>query len=700
MRATALLLLAALGCTAPDRRPPRAPEPAPAEARPREPAAAAADLPTEPDPAGPLAAAPPDVPAEAEPLEGAWCAELASPGGPLRFGLVLARDGARWKARVENGAETIDVGAVEVGGGEVELSFPHYDARIVAGVDARGARLEGAWTKTSSGGRASSLPFAARHVGEAAAGGPRCGPREPARSPERFAGRFAVRFASAPDDPAVGVVELDGAVARGTFLTSTGDHRFLAGAVEGDRLVLAAFDGAHAFLYAAAAREDGSLAGDFWSGDRWHDAWTAVRDAGAAPADPYALVRSRPELPLASLVFSDLDGRARSLAEPAFAGRAVVLQVLGSWCPNCHDETAWLAPLERRLRARGLSVVGLAFEYVDDLERASAQVRRMRERHGAEYPVLIAGLADKGRAAAALPALERVLAFPTTLLLSGDGRVAAVHTGFAGPATGDEHARTTAELERRIEALLEEPAREADPAIVSLLLSDAWRDRRDGLFVHFEPSGGVLRFDAREALRFDRPASLEPVRRGTVAISGSSVVLCDEGGGACDAWTLDARAGVMLDARDAGHRLTPAARATVPVVDGRGISEPGDLLAALGDADARVRREAVYWLAVQQQEEMLERPFDPRAQLEDADPEVRATAAWAAGALGAGDARARLVALLGEPHPFVRRAAARALAALGGDAALDARRGDLDPVVREVANAPPVVREEGPGEPR
>ena len=37
----------------------------------------------------------------------------------------------------------------------------------------------------------------------------------------------------------------------GTFLTETGDHRFLAGQVRGAEMYLSTFDGAHAFLYKA-----------------------------------------------------------------------------------------------------------------------------------------------------------------------------------------------------------------------------------------------------------------------------------------------------------------------------------------------------------------------------------------------------------------------------------------------------------------
>ena len=37
--------------------------------------------------------------------------------------------------------------------------------------------------------------------------------------------------------------------------------------------------------------------------------------------------------------------------------------MFGSWCPNCHDAAEYLVELDRRYRSRGLSILGLAFEF-------------------------------------------------------------------------------------------------------------------------------------------------------------------------------------------------------------------------------------------------------------------------------------------------------------------------------------------------
>jgi thiol-disulfide isomerase/thioredoxin len=382
-----------------------------------------------------------------------WRAWLDSPGGELPFGLELGAD----RAVIHNGRERIDA-ALRRDGAEVRIGFAHYDAEIVAREVA--GELRGTWRKRKDRTSFTEMPF------RATAG---VQPRFPGTAAEgealaRLPGRWAVAFARDPQ-PAVGIFETaaDGSV-TGTFLTTLGDYRYLAGSLAGDRLRLSCFDGAHAFLFAATLRTDGTLIGDFWSGDAWHETWTARRDAAAALPDALALTRWVPPAgdPFGGLAFPDLDGRVRALADPEFGGKARILLVFGSWCPNCHDEAADLAELARRYRGRGLAVLGLAFERTGDLERDAAQVRTFVQRHRIDFPILIAGLADKAKATQALPLLDEVRAYPTTVFLAGDGRVHAVHTGYSGPATGEAHRALRARFETLIEELLAPQAAYAD----------------------------------------------------------------------------------------------------------------------------------------------------------------------------------------------------------------------------------------------
>lgn len=388
-----------------------------------------------------------DLRAPAEELHvGPWRACLESPGGELPFGLEIARQGAKLSATIVNGEERILVPSTTAENDELVLDMPHYDSTIRARISPYGTRLTGEWKKRSGLDRWTVMPFRAE-----AGWAPRFRPIEDVRTMTQvMRGRFAVKFGKS-DDPAVAILRPgSGSEIEGTILTTTGDYRWLAGSMEGVRLRLSCFDGAHAFLVDASLDAEGVLRGQFWSGDRWQETFEAGPDPKAALPDEFGQVHWKDGLGLADLRYPDLDGQMRSLGEPEFAGRAIILQVLGSWCPNCHDETAYLSKVYDRYRERGLSIVGLAFEHTGEFARDAEQVKRLRARHDVKYPILLAGLSDKQKAAEAIPALDRVLAFPTTIFLHGDGRVRAVHSGFAGPATKEEHEK----LARRFEALL------------------------------------------------------------------------------------------------------------------------------------------------------------------------------------------------------------------------------------------------------
>ncbi len=384
---------------------------------------------------------------------GSWRAWLESPGGQLPFGLDLSQDGDTWQATVVNGSERIEIPEVEVAGEELRLAIPHYDSGIRATIEADGTELRGEWTKRSGTEKWSKLPFRAR-----AGIGPRFEPLPASVASPRLEApeRWHVQFEKS-DDPSVMILRFGATgTVEATFLTTTGDYRFLAGSFEGNRLRLSCFDGAHAFLFDARLDDAGRLRGDFWSRDSWHETWTATPDLEAALPDAFEQTKWIDHIALADLEFPDLTGKKRSLADPAFDGRARILYVFGSWCPNCHDQAAYLKELQERFGPRGLSILGLAFELTDDFERNVAQIRRYQERHGSAYPILIAGPSDKKKATEALKALDRVRSYPTTIFLTADGEVVAVHTGFSGPATGPAYDNLRSRFESILEGLLSE----------------------------------------------------------------------------------------------------------------------------------------------------------------------------------------------------------------------------------------------------
>ena len=589
---------------------------------------------------------------------GEWRATLASPGGELPFELVIDATGT---ARVVNGAETIPVPEVRATAGELVLGFPHYDSAIRAKLE--GKTLVGAWEKRTSAPEPARLVF--RAVRDRA-------PRfavDPGRvegAPASIAGRWSVRFASSAE-PAVGLFEEANGAVTGTFLTTTGDYRFLAGDYSGGHLRLSCFDGAHAFLFDARATPDG-LAGTVHSGASWTEAWTATRDDAAELADEWSSTRWDDSIPLAMLTFPDLEGRARSLAEWQLGAKAIMLVLLGSWCPNCHDELRDLAELDRRMRPKGLAIVGLAFEHSGEHARDAQQVRRALVRHRASFPVLLAGRSNKGRAGEAVPQLSGVRAFPTTVFLHRDGRARAVHTGYSGPGTGAAHAALLAEFERIATELIEEP--EPDPApIFARIAAGSWVDVPNYFRTTIFHDANGSRF-----LSDDPNWQVEPGAHGLheLRVAGVSAWFGDR------LYAFDAMTGVFLDPFDAGHRLVPEMHVTPTTIPEHPLPEPSWTLmpesvdSLLQSTDARYRREALFTSVRAFHKGRRPEPVDPTPHLADADVLVRCVAAWATGELRVTEAVPRLAELSEHGYGPLRREVARALKRIGSKDALPA----------------------------
>ena len=409
-----------------------------------------------------------------ERLVGTWRAELASPGGPLPFTLRIFEQDGGLAAVAVNGEEEAPFSHVRPSDTGVELAMEWYDSEIRAELDRfDGLDMKGEWRKTAPEGD-SRLPFkASRNDLPDRPAAPRFAPMAPLdfatgspdpAVPDSVEGHWAMEFTDEDGtEPARGEFRQEGTRVTGTILTPVGDYRYLEGTFELGRLRLSTFDGAHAFLFDGEAKVDGSLYGQFWSRDSYHARWTArpiSADERVLP-DAWELVGLTNEEGRFSFSFPDLDGHLVSLEDDRFQGKVVLVNIFGSWCPNCNDKAPVLAEWYRRYRGRGLEIVGLAYEFSGDPERDGRQVRRFAERHGVEYPLLLAGTSDKEKAAESLPDLGAVVAFPTTVFIGRDGLARRIHTGFAGPGTGERYKRLLARLEGQIEVLLAEQDSEA-----------------------------------------------------------------------------------------------------------------------------------------------------------------------------------------------------------------------------------------------
>lgn len=63
----------------------------------------------------------------------------------------------------------------------------------------------------------------------------------------------------------------------GTFLTESGDYRYLDGTVQANKLYLSCFDGAHAFLFEGKIEADNTINGIFYSGKNYKATWSSKK---------------------------------------------------------------------------------------------------------------------------------------------------------------------------------------------------------------------------------------------------------------------------------------------------------------------------------------------------------------------------------------------------------------------------------------
>lgn len=382
-------------------------------------------------------------------LTGLWRATLATPGGELPFNFEVKNLENKTVIEIINGEERIVVDEIKTVGDSVFIRLPIFDSEIKAVV--KNESLHGTFYNYARQ-TDNQIPFTAQHNLSY-----RFVAHQPISKAANLNGRWSVRFSegTADSSDAIGVFEQKENKITGTFLTSTGDYRFLEGIVDGDSLFLSCFDGSHAFLF-KAVYSDGALQGNFYSAIHWQEPWTALKNNKAELPDAYSITYLKPGYTTVDFSFLDLDSNLFICNQKYYLGNVTVIQIMGSWCPNCMDETAFMAPFYLKHKDQNFQVVGLAFEKTNDFQKSVANVKRLVNRYHVQYPVLIAGTSNKEDASKALPMLNKISGYPTTIIIDKKGNVRKIHTGFSGPATGKNYDIFVEEFTMLIEKLLDE----------------------------------------------------------------------------------------------------------------------------------------------------------------------------------------------------------------------------------------------------
>lgn len=369
-------------------------------------------------------------------------------GVEIPFNFEVSNVGGHSQLAVINGAERIKVTDIKYKGDSVFIRMPLFDSefrlKLVAG------NLVGKWIK-NLGDKYVSMDFVAT-------------PNTPwrFRAPKKPAfnitGRWAVPFGEGDKkDMTVGEFKQVGSKLTGTFLSTTGDYRYLEGVVSGNELFLSCFDGGHDYLFTATINQNKITGGKLYAGLTSIDHWTGIKDENAKLPDAYSLTALKPGYKKLAFTFKDVKGNKVSLTDSRFKNKVVIVQILGSWCPNCMDETAYLINYDKKYHSKGVEVVGLAYERTTDFAKSRRTVQQLKNRFNIPYPLLITDYTPtNGDPAKSLPMMAKVLGFPTTIIIDKKGDVRKIHTGFSGPGTGKYYTDFIAEFEKLTNDLLAE----------------------------------------------------------------------------------------------------------------------------------------------------------------------------------------------------------------------------------------------------
>jgi thiol-disulfide isomerase/thioredoxin len=379
---------------------------------------------------------------------GMWQGELAMNDRlSIPFQLKVEKDGKR--IYVVNDLEEILM-VSRTKKDSIYLHFPIQDAEVIFQVDENGQTARGYWINYNKKVQQRIPLTLAWNV---ALRFPNMHLTKPIES--LFNGTWEVTFQPGTNDEekAIGIFKAGkDTEISGTFLTETGDYRFLAGNRSGLNFSMSTFNGSWAMLFDAELQSD-TLRGKFYSGISYATDWIAVRNPEAKLRNEASLTYVVNDQKVHTAEMTQLNGKAFSLKP--FEGKVTVFQIMGTWCPNCLDEVQFMNKLHESYGQYGLEIIALAYEVGTDEKQTRKKLKVFKKKIGMEYDLVLAGKSSKEVASAQFPMLNGIMSFPTTIIIGKDGKVLHVHTGYSGPATGIAHKELTDKIQYEVEMALD-----------------------------------------------------------------------------------------------------------------------------------------------------------------------------------------------------------------------------------------------------
>ena len=380
-----------------------------------------------------------------EPKLGEYRAEIKTiDGSVLPFKFVFLNESDKLIMQVENDKETLIYDDIVYVQDSIKILMPPYDAVIIVKPDKE--TLKGRYLKEESGKEASFYAIINNK------------PKFISDQKANFSldGKYKTVFRPENPYPGLGLFTQKDNKISGTFRKNTGDTRYLSGITFGDSILLSTFDGAHPYLIKAVKKGDTIFGNLHYYSDSITEFWM-IKDDDYELANSKSLTKLKDGFQSINFNFKDINGEFISLNDEQFKNKVVVVQILGTWCPNCLDETQFFLSYLNENPNEDLAFIGLSVETAKTKEKALKRISSMIEKFDIPYPILLAqyGSTDKEIFLEKIPMLENIISYPTTIIIDKSGKVNSIHTGFNGPATGQAYTDYKNEFETEIKGLLE-----------------------------------------------------------------------------------------------------------------------------------------------------------------------------------------------------------------------------------------------------
>ena len=391
--------------------------------------------------------------AQKQPKKGIWRGVLllnVEKNRELPFNFEIKKVGEKHQISIHNALERITVTEVISKKDSFNFKMPVFDSEFLCQLIGD-TLLKGLWINHAKKEN-NIIPFTAVY------GNSKRFLFLPGKPNPIYEGKWEVTFSPQTKDSskAIGVFTHSNgsSYVTGTFLTETGDYRYLDGMTYNGMLYLSCFDGSHAYLFTAENNNAEITNGHFYSGTAWEEPWIGKRNDAFKLNDPETITKLKTETSKVEFSFNNVLDKKVTLNDTRYINKPVIIQVMGTWCPNCMDETAYLANLYNTYSKQGLEIIALAYERASDINKIKTNINRLKTKFDARYEFLITGLTGKEKASESLPFLNAVSSFPTLIVLDKSHHVKTIYAGFNGPATGAEYTAFTTKFENLIKELI------------------------------------------------------------------------------------------------------------------------------------------------------------------------------------------------------------------------------------------------------